>query len=111
MRLEFKTAEYKINKEKKTVVAIVFYRMRDNNICPMGIIKGIGIARAEKDTFNEEIGKKLARARAEREVFVQYNKILQKEYNKVQDNINKIQYAITKNKRNLEHQKEYIKTF
>ena len=74
----------------------------------------IGTARVNKeagDVFNVEIGKKLARAKAEKAAFVKF-KLLNLTYrNELLQDLQKTDNTIEKMNANILHQKEYIKTF
>lgn len=70
-----------------------------------------GMALAKNENFNEETGKKLARARAEKEAFVKYSDHLKEKIKKQVDYLNSLGISLEYTAKNLKHQKEYIKTF
>ncbi len=77
-------------------------------------INTIGIARLNKsagDTFNVEVGKKIARAKTEKEAFIQFKTILLNYEKKVFQTRLDIAEAIITMNSHIEHQKEYIKSF
>lgn len=73
-----------------------------------------GIARVNKeagDTFDVEKGKRLARARAEKEAFIQYKLCLLKQKKEVLRELRKIDNTIDMMNINIQCQNEYIKSF
>lgn len=115
LKLQFRDITYKVNEEKGVVVALAYFRTplsmeAGANQC----INTIGIARLNKsagDTFDIEVGKKIARAKAEKEAFIQFKTMLLNYENKVFQARLDISKAIEKMSSHIEHQKEYIKTF
>lgn len=114
-KLEFSGITYKVNEEKGIVTAL-------ENFCLPFDIRGnldrilrvTGIAKLNKeagDKFDVKKGMKIARAKAEKEAFIQF-KVLLLRYAKnlvnlegqVNDSINNLANLI-------KHQSEYIKTF
>lgn len=77
-------------------------------------INTIGIARLNKsagDTFNIEVGKKIARAKAEKEAFIQFRTMLLSYEKKVfQAHLDIAEDIITISS-HIKHQEEYIKSF
>ena len=74
----------------------------------------IGIARLNKsagDTFNIEVGKKIARAKAEKEAFIQFKAMLLKYEDKLFQARLEMSKVIDTMSSHIEHQKEYIKSF
>ena len=115
LKLQFRDITYKVNEEKGVVVALAYFRTplsmeAGANQC----INTIGIARLNKsagDTFNIEVGKKIARAKAEKEAFTQFRTMLLNYKKKVfQARLDIAEAIITMSSR-IEHQKEYIKSF
>ena len=115
LKLQFRDITYKVNEEKGVVVALAYFRTplsmeAGANQC----INTIGIARLNKsagDTFNIEVGKKIARAKAEKEAFTQFRTMLLNYKKKVfQARLDIAETIITMSSR-IEHQKEYIKSF
>ena len=108
--------QYKVNEEKGVVTAIETFHapfIIDFNT-PSRHFVTIGTARVNKeagDVFNVEIGKKLARAKAEKAAFVKF-KLLNLTYrNELLQDLQKTDNTIEKMNTNIQHQKEYIKTF
>jgi len=108
--------QYKVNEEKGVVTAIETFRapfIVDSNT-PSRHFVTIGTARVNKeagDVFNVEIGKKIARAKAEKAAFVKF-KLLNLTYkNELLQDLQKTDNTIEKMNANILHQKEYIKTF
>lgn len=115
LKLQFRDIIYKVNEEKGVVVALAYFRTplsmeAGANQC----INTIGIARLNKsagDTFNIEVGKKIARVKAEKEAFIQFRTMLLNYEKKVfQAHLDIAEAIITMNS-HIEHQKEYIKSF
>ena len=97
-KLQHVALEFKVNEVKQTVTAI------EKFIVPkLNTEKG--------DTFDVETGKKLARAKAEKEAFSRFKAEMKKflKWNMALDE--KISATIEKMDNYIAHQKEYIKTF
>ena len=115
LKLQFRDITYKVNEKKGVVVALAYFRTplsmeAGANQC----ITTIGIARLNKstgDTFNIEVGKKIARAKAEKEAFTQFRTMLLNYEKKVFQARLDIAEAIITMSSHIEHQKEYIKSF
>lgn len=115
LKLQFRDITYKVNEKKGVVVALAYFRTplsmeAGANQC----INTIGIARLNKsagDTFNIEVGKKIARAKAEKEAFTQFRTMLLNYEKKVFQARLDIAEAIITTSSHIEHQKEYIKSF
>lgn len=109
-KLQHVALEFKVNEVKKTVTAI------EKFVIPKFRLKfttvGVSKLNVEKgDTFDVETGKKLARAKAEKEAFSRFKAELKKflKWNMaLNDKLNAI---IEKMDNYIAHQKEYIKTF
>lgn len=115
LKLQFRDITYKVNEKKGVVVALAYFRTplsmeAGANQC----INTIGIARLNKsagDTFNIAVGKKIARAKAEKEAFIQFRTMLLNYEKKVfQARLDMAEAVITMSA-HIEHQKEYIKSF
>lgn len=115
LKLQFRDITYKVNEKKGIVVALAYFRTplsmeAGANQC----INTIGIAKLNKsagDTFNIEVGKKIARAKAEKEAFIQFRTMLLSYEKKVFQARLDIAEAIITMSSHIEHQKEYIKSF
>lgn len=115
LKLQFRYITYKVNEKKGVVVALAYFSTplsmeAGANQC----INTIGIARLNKstgDTFNIEVGKKIARAKAEKEAFIQFRTMLLSYEKKVFQARLDIAEAIITMSSHIEHQKEYIKSF
>lgn len=115
LKLQFRDITYKVNEEKGVVVALAYFRTplsmeAGANQC----INTIGIARLNKsagDTFNIEVGKKIARAKAEKEAFIQFKIMLLKYEDKLFQARLEMSKVIDTMSSHIEHQKEYIKSF
>lgn len=109
-KLQHVALEFKVNEVKQTVTAI------EKFIVPKFKLKfttvGVSKLNTEKgDTFDVETGKKLARAKAEKEAFSRFKAELKKflKLNMALDD--KLNATIEKMNNYIDHQKEYIKTF
>lgn len=115
LKLQYRDITYKVNEKKGVVVALAYFRTplsmeAGANQC----INTIGIARLNRsagDTFNIEVGKKIARAKAEKEAFTQFRTMLLNYEKKVFQARLDIAEAIITMSSHIEHQKEYIKSF
>lgn len=115
LKLQFRDITYKVNEEKGVVVALAYFRTplsmeAGANQC----INTIGKAKLNKsagDTFNIAVGKKIARAKAEKEAFIQFRTMLLSYEKKVFQVRLDIAEAIITISSHIEHQKEYIKSF
>ena len=113
LKLSSSSLKYHVNEKKGTVVAIEEfyfpgYIMGFNaNEC-----RAIGIAHVkEGDTFNEETGKRIARAKAEKIAFANYRALL-KDYQKTLKRLLKTaENTIIQMNSNIKHQEEYLKSF
>lgn len=115
LKLQFRDITYKVNEKKGVVVALAYFR---TPLCmEAGVnqcINTIGKAKLNKsagDTFNIEVGKKIARAKAEKEAFIQFRTMLLSYEKKVFQARLNIAEAIITMSSHIEHQKEYIKSF
>lgn len=115
LKLQFRDITYKVNEEKGVVVALAyFYTPLSMEVGANQYINTIGIARLNKstgDTFNIEVGKKIARAKAEKEAFIQFKTMLLNYENKIFQARLDISKVIDTMSSHIEHQKEYIKSF
>ena len=115
LKLQYRDITYKVNEEKGVVVALAyFYIPLSMEVNANQYINTIGIARLDKsagDTFNIEVGKKIARAKAEKEAFLQFRTMLLNYEKKVFQARLDIAEAIITMSSHIEHQKEYIKSF
>ena len=115
LKLQYRGITYKVNEEKGVVVALAYFRTplcmeAGANQC----INTIGKAKLNKsagDTFNIEVGKKIARAKAEKEAFIQFKTMLLKYEDKLFQAYLEMGKAIDTMSSHIEHQKEYIKSF
>lgn len=109
-KLQNVAIEFKVNEVKNTVTAIEKFvipkfKLRFTTV-------GVSKLNTEKgDIFDVETGKKLARAKAEKEAFSRFKAELKKflKWNMALDD--KLNATIEKMDNYIAHQKEYIKTF
>lgn len=109
-KLQHVALEFRVNEVKQTVTAI------EKFIVPKFKLKftTVGVSKLNienGDTFDVETGKKLARAKAEKEAFSRFKAELKKflKWNMALDD--KLNATIEKMNNYIDHQKEYIKTF
>lgn len=108
-KLQHVALEFKVNEVKQTVTAI------EKFIVPKFKLRfttvGVSKLNEKGDTFDVETGKKLARAKAEKEAFSRFKAELNKflKWNMALDD--KLNATIEKMNNYIDHQKEYIKTF
>lgn len=106
--------QYKVNEEEGVVTAIeTFFNPIFTQKTPRTFTT-IGVAKVNKEAgevFNVETGKKVARAKAEKEAFIKF-KLYALEYKKgVSKFVQKLENTIDKMNTCIQHQKEYIKSF
>lgn len=109
-KLQHVALEFKVNEVKQTVTAIEKFIVPKFEL----IFTTVGVSKlnTEKgDTFDVETGKKLARAKAEKEAFSRFKAELKKflKWNMALND--KLNATIEKMNNYIDHQKEYIKTF
>lgn len=111
--LKFKciNLQYKVNEEKGIVTAVEKFMIPTPEF---RTFTTIGVAKVNKeagDVFNVETGKKLARAKAEKEAFIQFKSKVLYTKEKTERYLQKINNTIEKMNANIQHQKEYIASF
>lgn len=109
-KLQYAALEFKVNEVKQTVTAIEKFIVPKFNLRFTTV--GVSKLNTEKgDTFDVETGKKLARAKAEKEAFSRFKVELKKflKWNMSLDD--RLNATIKKMDNYIAHQKEYIKTF
>ena len=109
-KLQHVALEFKVNEVKQTVTAIEKFIVPKFNLRFTTV--GVSKLNTEKgDTFDVEIGKKLARAKAEKEAFSRFKADLKRflKWNMAIDDM--LNATIEKIDNYIAHQKEYIKTF
>lgn len=115
LKLQYRGISYKVNEKKGVVIALANFHTplcmeAGANQC----INTIGKAKLNKsagDTFNIEVGKKIARAKAEKEAFIQFRAMLLNYENKIFQARLDISKVIDTMSSHIEHQKDYIKSF
>ena len=109
-KLQHVALEFKVNEVKQTVTAIEKFIVPKFNLRFTTV--GVSELNTEKgDTFDVETGKKLARAKAEKEAFSRFKAEMKKflKWNMALDDM--LNATIKKMDNYIAHQKEYIKTF
>lgn len=110
-KLKFGGVKYQVDEVKKVVVARLntYWGTTKDGLNP---IHTIGIARCAKDDkFDIKKGKQLARARAEKDAYIQYRNILGTLMSISVDYLASLKYTINCMKEYIQHQKDYIKQF
>ena len=97
---------FKIDKKNKVVICKSTFIMFNGNE-----LVATGIAQAKNEEFKEEIGKKLAKARAEKEAYVKYSEFLRTRIKKCSDRLYSYELSLDYTNKYLERQKAYIKKF
>lgn len=108
-KLRNKSIKYTVQEDKGIVVAQAVFKP-----CTCGTFLTIGVAKVNKeagDTFDVEKGKKLARAKAEKEAFIKHKLIAMREKKNIERILAKLENTIDKMNANIQHQNEYIKSF
>lgn len=109
-KLQHVALEFKVNEVKQTVTAIEKFIVPKFNFKFTTV--GVSKLNIEKgDTFDVETGKKLARAKAEKEAFSRFKAELKKFLKWNMNFDDKLNATIEKMNNYIDHQKEYIKTF
>lgn len=109
-KLQHVALEFKVNEVKQTVTAIEKFIVPKFNFKFTTV--GVSKLNTEKgDTFDIETGKKLARAKAEKEAFSRFKAELKKFLKWNMNFDDKLNATIKKMDNYIAHQKEYIKTF
>lgn len=109
-KLQHVALEFKVNEVKQTVTAIEKFIVPKFNFKFTTV--GVSKLNTEKgDTFDVETGKKLARAKAEKEAFSRFKAEMKKFLKWNMNFYDKLNATIKKMDNYIAHQKEYIKTF
>lgn len=111
MKLREETVSYKVLEANKVVIAEAEYRAYDTIGMPLHYFHTKGIAQAKHESFDENVGKRLARARAEKEAYIQYRDFLKMKIHEHDNEINELSNALNKALTHIENQKNYVKTF
>lgn len=95
--------------DKRVICTIVVFDNYWNQTTPV-IFSGIGEAK-NGDSYDEEIGKKVAFAKAEKKAYQFYKHHLTESYKMCLEHLEDFKCAISKCERIIEHNSEYIKKF
>lgn len=109
-KLKCAEVKYIVDKERECVIAIASFIA----VTPLvtHCIDTKGIAKVHNDdSFDIVIGKKVARAKAEKEAFSIYKGIIKQDIKEYEIYINKFINTIDKMENLIEHQKKYLKSF
>lgn len=113
-KLRYEKINYKVNEKKGAVTAIITvilpYQLSTTDYFQF---EAIGVAKVNKEAerFNLEVGKKVARAKAEKEAFIELKRVALDFKRRTYNHLQEIDNTITKMNSYIKHQKEYIKTF
>lgn len=110
VKLKMISYSYNVNEVKKTVTAIV--KTRSIVGCHSKKHTTVGVAKCdEKDTFDIEIGKRIAKAKAEKEAYVQHKNYLYNHLKMLKYITDGISKSYERTQYYIQHQKEYINSF
>lgn len=110
-KLQSEKLDYLVNKDKGTVTAIGYFHIP---YCMFieDDIRTVGIAKVDsKDAFDVEKGKRIARAKAEKEAYRQFKLLVMEYRNRITKEYIKSQNTIAKMNACIKHQKEYLSKF
>ncbi len=112
-KLQCESFKYSVDESKGIVVAIGKFRI-STYVLQEDTLKTIGTARVNTnagDIFDAKIGKKIARAEAEKEAYHQLKMLAMEYKGRAEKEVLKAQNTIDKMNACIQHQKEYIKSF
>lgn len=110
IKLQHVNLIYRTNESKGVVTAIETFHIPIFNYT----FRTVGVATVDEsknDIFDLETGKKIARAKAEKEAFSRFKGILKEYIKRLNENIYNLNATIDRTEGFIEHQKEYIATF
>lgn len=110
-KLQCKSIKYVVNENKGAVTAIAVFSISYVFMAKDFSTVGTAIVTPSKDSFDVEIGKKIARARAEQEAYAKFKVMLMDYKDRLTMLSAKTQNTIDKMNMCIQHQKEYIKSF
>ena len=115
IKLVFKKCDYVVKENDGVVIALItahfdkYVKGVDRYV--MENIKVTGVARCHRDTFDENTGKKLARAKAERSAYIAARNILRNELRDINKGISTFNTSIDFFNECIDHQDDYINEF
>ena len=110
-KLQCEDIEYVVNESKGIVTAIAHFHIPSYKFSEDDL-RTVGIAKLDsKDTFDAKIGKRIARAKAEKEAYYQFKELVMEYRDRINNEYLKAQNTISKMNCCIQHQKEYIKSF
>lgn len=112
-KLQCDEIKYVVNENKGIVTAIGYfniptYKFREDNLRTIGIAK---VNKEAGEIFNIETGKKVARAKAEKEAYYQFRLLVEEYKGRAEKEALKAQNTIDRLNSYIYHQKDYIKSF
>lgn len=114
-KLVTKSIRYTVHEDQGVVVAQAIFTLPVNmDIYGQHDFLTIGISKVNRDAgdvFDEETGKKIARAQAEKEAFVRYKLLVLENKKYLELLLAKVDNTIDRMKANIQHQKDYLKSF
>lgn len=115
IKLTFKKCDFVVNESKNVVTAIItaqFDKYLKNTSIYLGEeIKAVGIARCYRDNFDETTGKRIARAKAERNAYIEARNILRNEIRNINKDISSLNTSIDFFSDCIDHQDDFINEF
>lgn len=110
VKLSMINCSFKVDGEKKTVVAIIETKSKIGPYSKK--LKTVGVAKCDtNDTYDAQKGMRLARARAEKEAYIIHRNRLEMLLKSLNENCAILSMQLNKTKQYISHQKEYIKSF
>lgn len=111
MKLRPINVEYHVDTLNKCVIAKLESAAYLSDGYPDLHIITKGAAFAFNEEFNEIIGKRIARARAEKEAFIKYREYILKKIKESQYTLECLNMCLNKVNANIQNQRDYIKSF
>lgn len=109
-KLKMVSYSYNVNEAKKTVTAVV--KTKSCAGCYGKYHTTVGVAKCDdKDEFDVEIGKRIAKAKAEKEAYVQHKNYLYNHLKMLKYITDDLSKSYERTQYYIQHQKEYINSF
>lgn len=104
-KLQFINFNYVVNEKEGVVICICKVKPKEEN----NVITVTGIARAGKYSFDVNVGKKLARARAEKQAYIEFKNHISNILETYVCVVDKLVHTIDFMSDCIDHQDDYIK--
>lgn len=112
IKLQFMNCQYITSAEKGVVVARVTFKIKKYTFkIKKYTFTTKGVAKCEPSIYDEKIGKRLARARAEKEAYIIARNIINKYHKYLLSILDKVCNSKAFFNSCIDHQKEYINKF